>query len=55
MITEQDILYIRLLFEMIDSRSYDVPRAEAKLRKYASVQSENQIEIFTDENDKGNS
>lgn len=48
MITEQDIMYIKLLFEMIEEDVYDVTLAETKLRDYAhTVNTENKEGIST--------
>lgn len=48
MITEQDIMFIKLLFEMIEEDVYDVTLAETKLRDYANtVNTENKEGIST--------
>ena len=46
MITEKDILYIRMLFEMIEIGRYSKDDAEKALRKYVESENDNEDKAY---------
>lgn len=47
MITEQDVMYIKMLFEMIQMKVYSLDNAEDSLRKYIAAGEETKEKLLS--------